>query len=59
MVSVNMEHELSKYNLDRKWNDFVAVQKEVISVLKQEGYFNNTDIVNQETGMVIRVTTKW
>lgn len=58
MVSVNTEHELSKYNLDKKWNDYIAVQKEVISVLRQEGFFDNTDIVNQETGMVIRVTTK-
>lgn len=35
MVSVNMEYELSKYNLDKKWNDYIAVQKEVISVLRQ------------------------
>lgn len=34
MVSVNTEYELSKYNLDKKWNDYIAVQKEVISVLR-------------------------
>lgn len=58
MISVNTEMELSNYNLDGKWNDYIAVQKEVIAVLKQKEYFETTDIINQKTGMVIRVTTK-
>ena len=48
MESICMEQELSIYNLDRKWNDFVGVQKEIISVLKEKGYFENRDIVNLE-----------
>lgn len=58
MININIKEELSQYDLYHKWNDFVAVQKEVISVLKKEGYFNQTDIVNKKTGMIIRVTTK-
>lgn len=58
MVSICMEEELSRYNLDGKWNDYVGIQKEVISVLKEGGYFNIADIVNCETGMNIRFTAK-
>jgi len=58
MVKINKEHELSRFNLNQKWNDFIAVQKEVISSLKQEGYFDNTNVINKNTGMIIRVTTK-
>lgn len=58
MVKINKEYELSRFNLIQKWNDFIAVQKEVISSLKQEGYFDNTNVVNKKTGMIIRVTTK-
>lgn len=58
MVTINKEYELSKYNLDKKWNDFVAVQKEVIAVLKSEGYFCKTDVVNRDTKIVVRITTK-
>ena len=58
MESICMEQELSIYNLDRKWNDFVGVQKEIISVLKEKGYFENRDIVNLETGMLVRLTPR-
>ena len=58
MVSINVQNELSIYNLDGKWNDYIGVQKEVISVLKKENYFSNKDIINLETGMLIRLTSK-
>ena len=58
MESISMEKELSLYNLERKWNDYIGVQKEVISVLKKNGYFDDGTIINHETGMIIRVTTK-
>lgn len=37
MIYINRKDELSKYNLDKKWNDFIAVQKEVIATLKRDG----------------------
>lgn len=58
MVNIKTEQELSKYDLFHKWNDYIAVQKKVLSVLKAEGYFNETDVVNKKTDMIIRVTTK-
>ena len=50
--------ELSDYNLDGKWNDYIGVQKEVISVLRTNNYFDKGDIVNTESGMLIRITAK-
>lgn len=58
MIIINKEHELSKYNLDKKWNDFIAMQKEVITTLKREGYFCEADVVNRDTKMVVKITTK-
>ena len=39
-------------------NDYIAVQKEIISVLKQEGFFDNNSIVNEETGLLIKINVK-
>jgi len=58
MLSVCTEKELSIYHLEGKWNDYIGIQKEVISVLMQKGFFENKDVVNIETGMVVRVTTR-
>ena len=58
MIYINRKDELSKYNLDKKWNDFIAVQKEVIATLKRDGYFSKTDIENRETKMIVRITIK-
>ncbi|MBQ7833761.1 MAG: hypothetical protein IJ336_09340 [Lachnospiraceae bacterium] len=58
MVSISMQEELSMYSLDGKWNDYIGVQKEVISVLKKKGYFNEISITNNETAMRIRLTAK-
>jgi len=58
MISIIVEYELSKYNLAGKWNDFVGVQKEVISVLKAENYFAKDNVVNHESGMIIRLTPR-
>lgn len=41
MISINSKEELSLYNLEGKWNDYVAVQKEIIAVLKQRKFLNN------------------
>lgn len=58
MESISTKLELSIYNLDRKWNDYIGAQKEIISTLKKENYFENNDIVNIQTGMVVRLTPK-
>lgn len=58
MVSISMQEELSIYSLEGKWNDYIGVQKEVISILKKVGYFEKDSIKNNETGMMIRLTAK-
>lgn len=58
MISICMEKELSLYNLEGKWNDYIGVQKEVIAVLKKLDYFKQDNIINLETEMMIRLTTK-
>lgn len=58
MESISMTEELSLYNLEGKWNDYIGVQKEIVSVLKRVGYFEERDVVNDETGMIIRLTSK-
>lgn len=58
MINIDMKKELSLYNLEGKWNDYIGVQKEVISFLRKEGYFVNKDVINYETGIIIRLTPK-
>lgn len=58
MLSISTENELSIYHLDGKWNDYVGVQKEVISVLTQLDFFENKDVTNLATGMVVRITAR-
>ena len=58
MESISMEKELSRYNLEGKWNDYVGIQKEVLRVLRQEGFFMDNEIINKKTGMLIKINTK-
>ena len=55
---INLVEELSTYNLEGKWNDYIGVQKEVIGVLKEEGYFEDNQVTNASTGMIIRINPK-
>ena len=58
MIRINTQDDLSLYNLEGKWNDFIAVQKEVIAVLKEEKYFNDNIINNIESGLFIKINPK-
>lgn len=42
MISLNTEDELSLYNLEGKWNDYIAIQKEVLRVLREKNFFEKT-----------------
>jgi len=52
---INLQAELSKYNVGGKWNDYVGLQKRIVNVLKEEGYFENNEVVNRESGMIVRI----
>lgn len=58
MESISTEKELSIYHLDRKWNDYVGVQKEVLRVLREEKFFEQNEVVNRQTGMCVKINTK-
>ena len=58
MISINTKDELSLYDLEGKWNDFIAVQKEIIAVLKSEKYFDDNVINNINSGLNIKINPK-
>ena len=58
MISINTKDELSLYNLEGKWNDYIAVQKEVLRVLREEKFFEKNEVINDESALRIRVTSK-
>jgi len=58
MISISTKEELSLYNLEEKWNDYVGVQKEVLKVLREEKFFEENEVINKESGMAIRITSK-
>lgn len=58
MENISVEKELLPYNLDGKWNDYIGVQKEVVSILRSEEFFQPDSITNVETGISVRITPK-
>lgn len=58
MISINTSEELSLYNLEGKWNDYIGVQKEVLKVLKDKNYFDNNIVLNKNTGLEIKINPK-
>lgn len=58
LIYIDSKEELNKYDLDGKWNDYIAVQKEVLRVLKNSGFFNENKVRNYETNMVITISPK-
>lgn len=58
MISINSKDELSLYNLEGKWNDYIGVQKEVLKTLREENYFDRNEITNKESNLLIRITSK-
>ena len=55
---LHLDAELQRYNLEGKWNDYIAVQKEVLRVLKDEKFFDDNIVVHKDSGMVIKVTPR-
>lgn len=58
MIYIDMAAELERYNIETKFNDYIGMQKAVISVLKNENFFVNNVVVNEETDMVVFITAK-
>lgn len=58
LILIERKQELTKYNLDKKWNDYIAVQKEILRVLREDGFFIRNIVCNAETGIQIRISPK-
>lgn len=57
-ITIGLQEELDTYNLEGKWNDYIGVQKCVIGTLKEEGFLKNNVVVNEKSGMVVRISAK-
>lgn len=57
-VNIDLASEIASYNIDGKWNDYIGVQKNVIETLRNEKFFDNNTVTNDDSGMVIRITAK-
>lgn len=58
-INVDLDEELKKYNIENKLNDYIAVQKAVVNHLKETEFFDkNSTVVNEETGMQIRINPR-
>ena len=57
-IEIDLEREISTYNIVNKFNDYVGMQKEVINTLKREGFFVDNVVVNSETGMIVRINPR-
>lgn len=58
MISINSKDELSLYNLEGKWNDYIGVQKEVLRVLREKKWFENNNVINMGVNLQIRIASK-
>lgn len=58
MEKISVAKELSIYNLEGKWNDYIGVQKEVLQVLRDENFFDRGDIKNVNSGLLVRISPK-
>lgn len=58
MICIDTKEELSLYNLEGKWNDYIGVQKEVLRVLREKHFFERNEVVNKASNLPIRITSK-
>lgn len=58
MIFIDKTAELDRYNIISKYNDYIGMQKAVIKVLREEGFFDNNMVVNLDTQMCVEITAK-
>lgn len=57
-INVDLEQEVNSYDVETKFNDYIGMQKKVLSVLRNEGFLENNVVTNEESGMQIAITAK-
>lgn len=55
-LNVDIAQELSSFDVENKMNDYIKVQKSVLSILEKENYFG--EVTNKETGLIIDIGKK-
>lgn len=58
ILDVDIDSEIRSYGVETKFNDYIGMQKGVIAVLREEGFFDDNEVTNEETGMQIAITSK-
>lgn len=58
MIFIDKTAEVNRYNILSKYNDYIGMQKAVIKVLREEGFFDNNIVVNLDTQMSVEITAK-
>ncbi|MBR5799356.1 MAG: hypothetical protein IKY23_04775 [Lachnospiraceae bacterium] len=58
MIRINLAEELKLYNLEGKWNDYIGAQKEILQVLRKELFFDSSNVVNKESGLLVKISSK-
>lgn len=53
---VDIQNEINYFGIENKLNDYIGVQKLVISQLESEKFFG--EIINEQTGMIIEINKK-
>lgn len=57
-INVDIDAEIKSYGVETKFNDYIGMQKGVVSALRAEGFFDKNVVTNEETGMQIAITAK-
>ena len=58
ILDVDIDTEIKFYGVETKFNDYIGMQKGVVSMLRKEGFFDNNVVINEETEMQIAITAK-
>lgn len=48
-IDIDIEAEIASYGVETKFNDYIGMQKGVVSTLKEEGFFDSNVVTNEET----------
>ena len=58
ILDVDIDAEIKSYGVETKFNDYIGMQKRVITVLREEGFFADNEVINEKTEMKIQITAK-
>ena len=63
-LNINIDEEVKSYKIEDKFNDYIAVQKQVIPILENEKFYGAEKIMQQVQRQILgkrnqRDTGKW